>query len=240
MGIEAQRAAVMRHVGNAQLLAEFVEVESGKKDSRSELEHALRIARLTGAVLVIARLDRLSRNAAFLFNLQKSGVRFVCADLPEANEITIAVLAILAEHERRVMSERVRAALAVAKMRGSKIGNPRLHEHRNSDTRAATRKRMEAREQFAKDIQPIIADIVRSGITGQRAIARELNNRGFVTPWRRSWSAKQVKRYWPMGDDFALSASLPVSLGLLQQGPDGEDDARHNQCKGERNQDGQR
>src|SRR5713226_8632785 len=126
LGIEAQRKAVTDYLdgGNWQLLAEHVEVESGKRSDRPQLQAALAHAKATGATIVIAKLDRLARNVAFISNLMESGVDFVAADMPMANRLTVHVLAAVAEHEQEMISQRTKAALAAAKVRGVKLGNP--------------------------------------------------------------------------------------------------------------------
>ena len=126
LGLEAQRAAVSTYLngGKHVLLDEYVEVESGKRDDRPKLHKALKHCKVTGATLIIAKLDRLSRNARFLLELQESRVPFICADMPEANEMTIQILAVMAQHERKMISQRTKAALAAAKARGVKLGNP--------------------------------------------------------------------------------------------------------------------
>lgn len=103
------------------LIQSLKEVESGRDNSRPQLAKALEIARLTGATLVIAKLDRLSRNAAFLLALQESGVRFVATDIPDANELTVGIMALVAQQERQAISQR---ALRAEKPRGAKLGNP--------------------------------------------------------------------------------------------------------------------
>ena len=125
LGIESQRKAVEDYLngGRLELLAEYVEIESGKRSDRTELAKALGHANATGATLVIAKLDRLSRNVAFISNLMESGVEFVAADMPMANRLTVHVLAAVAEHEREMISQRTTAALAAAKARGVKLGN---------------------------------------------------------------------------------------------------------------------
>src|SRR5215207_5058697 len=124
LGLEAQRKAVADFLngGRWDLIAEFVEVESGKRDDRPKLAEALALCRLHNATLVIAKLDRLSRDAAFLLNLQKAGVRFVAADMPEANELVVGIMAVVAQAERKMISARTKAALAAAKARGVRLG----------------------------------------------------------------------------------------------------------------------
>src|SRR5918993_946126 len=126
LGLEAQRKTVEDFLngGRWDLIAEFVEVESGKRDDRPKLREAMAFCRLHNATLVIAKLDRLSRDAHFLLGLQKAGVRFVAADMPEANEMVVGILAVVAQAERKMISERTKAALAAAKARGKRLGTP--------------------------------------------------------------------------------------------------------------------
>ena len=126
MGLEAQQKAVRDYLnGDAwELVAEFVEVESGKKSDRPELARALEVCRRQKAKLVIAKLDRLSRNLAFIATMMESGVEFVAVDNPHASKLTLHILAAVAEHEREAISDRTRAALAAAKARGARLGTP--------------------------------------------------------------------------------------------------------------------
>lgn len=123
LGLEAQRAAVTGFISGAPIRAEYTEVESGKKNNRPELEKAIAHAKQDGATLIIAKLDRLSRNAGFIFALRDSGVDFICADMPDANTLTIGIFAVMAQHERELISKRTKDALAAKKARGEQIGN---------------------------------------------------------------------------------------------------------------------
>jgi len=126
LGLEAQEEAIARYCEQhgAERVKDFVEVESGKKNDRPELQKAIRAAKQHKAKLLVAKLDRLSRNAAFLLQLRDSKIEFVAADNPDANNLTIAILAVMAENEREMTSQRTKAALAAAKARGVKLGNP--------------------------------------------------------------------------------------------------------------------
>jgi len=128
LGLEAQREAVRAFMGGStrELAEAFTEIESGKHDDdRPQLARALDACRLTGAVLVIAKLDRLSRDAHFLLGLEKAGVEFVAADMPNANRLTVRLMAVIAQEEREMISARTKAALAAAKARGTKLGGNR-------------------------------------------------------------------------------------------------------------------
>jgi DNA invertase Pin-like site-specific DNA recombinase len=126
LGLEAQRKVIEDFAASrgAQVLARFTEVESGRKADRHELPKALHLAKVTGTTLMIAKLDRLSRNAAFLLALRDNGVRFVAVDMPEANDLTVGIMALVAHAEREAISRSTKEALAVARVRGLKLGNP--------------------------------------------------------------------------------------------------------------------
>lgn len=159
LGLEAHRKVIEEFAafGGAEVLARFTEVESGRKADRPELAKALHLAKVTGATLVIAKLDRLSRNAAFLLALRDSGVRFVAVDMPEANDLTVGIMALVAQAEREAISRRTKEALAVAKARGVKLGNPYGAEslRRGGKGGAALRATVAANaESFARDLAP--------------------------------------------------------------------------------------
>ena len=156
--------------------------------TRPQLQKALAACRRHKAKLVIAKLDRLSRNLAFIATLMDSGVAFVATDNPHANKLTVHILAAVAEHEREAISERTKAALAAAKRRGVKLGGPRLAAARKASIKA----RSEAAEAFAANVHPIIKEIQASGVTSMRGIARTLTARGVKTARGGDWSDVQV------------------------------------------------
>jgi DNA invertase Pin-like site-specific DNA recombinase len=190
LGLEAQRSAVAAYLdgGPWRLVAEHTEVESGKRADRPELAKALAACRKHKAKLVIAKLDRLSRNLAFIATLMDSGVEFVAVDNPHANKLTIHILAAVAQHEREAISERTKAALAAAKARGKRLGNPRLASVRKVAV-AANRKAADA---FAANVRPIIREIQASGVSSFQGIARALAARGVSTARGGRWTARMV------------------------------------------------
>lgn len=196
LGLEAQRRAVADFLagGSWRHVAELVEVESGSRDTRPRLAEALALCRLHGATLVIAKLDRLSRDAAFLLNLQKAGVRFVAADMPEANELVVGIMAVVAQAERKMISTRTKAALAAAKARGMRLGKPEnLTNQAVGQVRGRERQAQRARER-AQDLAPILADIRGAGAVSLRQIADALNARAVPAARGGTWTATQVRR----------------------------------------------
>jgi DNA invertase Pin-like site-specific DNA recombinase len=181
-GIAAQRKAVEDYLNGGQwkLVAEFTEVESGKRNDRPELEKALAACKKHKAKLVIAKLDRLSRNVHFISGLMERKVDFVACDMPSANAFMINVYAAVAQEERRMISDRTKAGLAAARARGVVLGNPKLA----ADNRAAAIERAEA-------LSPVLREL--AGLSA-RAAAAEFNKRGIATPTGAPWSAKTVIR----------------------------------------------
>ena len=196
LGLEAQRKAVADFLagGSWRHVAELVEVESGARDNRPRLSEAMALCRLHGATLVIAKLDRLSRDAAFLLNLQKAGVRFVAADMPEANELVVGIMAVVAQAERKMISARTKAALAAAKARGVRLGTPSNLANREAGQVHGRSRQAERARGRAQDLGPVIAAVRDAGAVSLRQIAAELNARGIPAARGGAWSAGQVLR----------------------------------------------
>lgn len=198
LGMEAQREAITRYLngGAWDLLAEFVEVESGRKDDRPELAKALNHCQMTGATLVIAKLDRLSRDLHFISSLQKAGIEFVACDMPTANKFTVHIFAALAEHEREMISQRTKSALAALKARGAKLGNP------GNLTKAAAEKgainastaRTAKADDFAAKIGPMVKAYQAEGMS-LNGIAAKLNADRILTARGKAgaWTPTAVK-----------------------------------------------
>jgi DNA invertase Pin-like site-specific DNA recombinase len=171
------------------LAAEYTEIESGKRsDNRPKLAAALAACRKLKAKLIVAKLDRLSRNVAFISALMSSGVEFVAADMPHANKMTLQVLAVFAEHERDMISARTKQALAAARERGVKLGGPNIAE---AARLGAASNRVNA-DRFAANTLPIIREIQASGVSTLRGVARALTARGIPSARGTSWSPVAV------------------------------------------------
>jgi DNA invertase Pin-like site-specific DNA recombinase len=191
LGLEAQQDAVRayaRSIG-ATIVASFTEVESGKKCNRPQLAAALESARRNGATLCIAKLDRLARNLAFVVNLMEAKVPFVCCDNPHATPLTIHIFAAIAEDEAKRISERIKAALTVAKRRGAKLGNP------NPDTaaRKGRKANLAAAAAHAEQILPLAERKRAAGKTLQE-IADYLSGKGLRTRRGLPWTSVAVMR----------------------------------------------
>lgn len=198
LGLAAQRTSIEAFAESrgATVAATFTEIESGRKADRPELAKALHHAKVTGATLLIARLDRLSRNAAFLLTLRDSGVRFIACDMPAANDLTVGIMALVAEAERELISQRTREALAAAKARGVRLGNPngaaalKRAGKGGEALQAAVARNADV---FARDLAPIVAEIRAEGHESLRAIAGELNERGVLTRRGATWGVSNVR-----------------------------------------------
>ena len=191
LGMEAQKQAVKKYlVGkDVDLISEFAEVESGKNTNRQELQKALKLCQRTKATLLIAKLDRLARNAGFLLSLRDAGVNFVAVDMPYANRMVIGVMALVAEQERELISERTKAGLAEAKRRGTRLGNPSPRVA----IKLAVESNLRRANKFAGELYPVVKQIQKSGVKSLRGIAECLSNRGFKTSNGKLFKAQSVK-----------------------------------------------
>jgi len=201
LGLEAQQAAVTSHIlsQGGQLAASYREVESGKVDQRGELLKAIAHAKRAKATLIVAKLDRLSRNAAFLLTLQESQLPLVFCDLPGANEFTIGIMALVAQNERKMISQRTKDALKAYKARGGLLGGARPGAHKLTAAEWAKGQRsgaiaMAQRAAAAySDIKPMMQEMRANGETFA-AIATKLTVMGHKTRNDKAWSATQVYR----------------------------------------------
>lgn len=191
-GIEVQKQSVARYLASmdCELLASFEEVESGGKNDRPQLQAAIQLAKNQKAILVIAKLDRLSRNAAFLLKLQDSGVDFICCDMPNADKFSVGILALLAQKERELISQRTKAGLAVAKQRGVVLGNPNA-----KDAWKLAQSAIQARKRtFVANAVKIIDSIRKTGVKTNVELADCLNKRGEKTAFGKDWTEASVRR----------------------------------------------
>lgn len=205
LGLEGQKAAVLDFVGqnSGKLIAEYVEVETGKNKDRLELQRAIAHAKRSKAKLVVAKLDRLARNVAFTSALMESGIDFLACDIPAANKFTIHILAAVAEHEAEQISQRTKTALAAAKRRGVKLGSARpghwagregkrlagLEKARQSAAKAHS----DAFDAEYSDLFPVVEQLRADGKSYQ-AIADTLNEQGHTTRRGKLWNRMQVHR----------------------------------------------
>lgn len=195
LGLEAQEAAISRYTATGSVLATFREVESGKRCDRPQLKAALDMCRQTGATLVIAKLDRLARNVHFISGLMESGVDFVACDMPTANRLTLHIMAAMAEHEGRMISDRTRSALAAAKGRGVMLGGYRGKGAPDAATREKASKTLtKAANNRAALLRPVLQELRASGCHSLASIADALNARSIAAPRGGAWSAMAVKR----------------------------------------------
>ncbi|OSI24346.1 recombinase family protein [Bradyrhizobium canariense] len=198
LGLDAQRETVRNYLndGQSSLVEAFTEVESGKRDDdRPQLAKALQTCRAYGAKLVIAKLDRLSRDAHFLLGLEKAGVDFVAADMPHANRLTVGIMAMVADEERRAISQRTKAALAAAKRRGVELGGDRGARLSGSARKAGRDAQTTRAIERAADLAPIIRDLQAGGVTSLSGVAKALTKCRVPTPRGLGrWSAVQVAR----------------------------------------------
>ena len=203
LGLEAQRKSVktFAQANDFQVLREFQDIESGKHNERPGLRHALEEARARKATLIIAKLDRLSRNASFIMALRDSKVDFIACDLPQANTLTVGIMALLAQQERELISSRTKAALDALRARGVKLGSPK-----NNLTDETRRKAAKTKREIAL---AAANGSLRHALTARKAgytlakIAQELNDSGRTARRGGPWTASQVARLLKMKEDKA-------------------------------------
>jgi DNA invertase Pin-like site-specific DNA recombinase len=235
LGLEAQQSTVRDHLDrtNRKLVAEFVEIESGTNPDRPKLSEALKLCRLTRSKLIVARLDRLARNVAFVSRLMEAGVDFEAVDFPQANRLTVHILAAVAEYEARLISERLKAALAAAKARGVKLGRP----HPGGCPAGLAKGRRVRSEKMAArtaDLAPVIAEIRAAGFLSAMAIARQLSARSIRPVRSDRWSSKsahallsrlrwgrsvsQARQAWHDSKQRWIASLAPVLFEVRQSG----------------------
>jgi len=187
LGLDAQREAVLRHITThaGKLIAEFCEIESGKRNDRPQLAAAIAAAKRAKATLIIAKLDRLARNVHFVSGLMESGVDFVAADNPHANKLMVHLLAAFAEHEREQISQRTKDALAAARARGVRLG-------RHGANCLAPANRAAAIDR-ARQLAPVLTELKSAGMSA-RQMAAELTARGVATTSGGRWHAQTILR----------------------------------------------
>jgi DNA invertase Pin-like site-specific DNA recombinase len=229
LGVEAQRETVRQWAAQrgASIVAEYVEAESGRKTQRPELDRAREHARRTGCTLVVAKLDRLTRNAAFLKTLQQDRIRIAFCDLPQVEgpqgKFLLGIMAEVAELEAGMTSQRTRAALAAAKARGVTLGSPRAaetirayHARRKAaglahDTSKATAEAQAVAAEGRMGALEAVRQVQAEGFDGKRAIAAELNRRGVASPRGKAWHptavARLLYRHLPRGGRSALTGT---------------------------------
>lgn len=198
LGLQAQKDAVNNYVNhkNGILLQEFREVESGKKNDRPMLHQAMEACRLYGATLLIAKLDRLSRDAVFLLQLQRGDVQFTAVDMPDANVMTIGIMALLAQQEREMISRRTKEGLSVLKAGGKKLGGWRKKSHRfnQDDIDKANLVRKEKESAYRSRIMPVIRDLRSTGLSYQK-ICNQLQELGIKTYHKKEkWNPNIVRK----------------------------------------------
>lgn len=195
LGLQAQKETVKNFIGSNNLVDEFTEIESGKNDKRTELLKAISFANSNNATLIIAKLDRLSRNAGFIFQLRDSKVDFVCCDIPDANTMTIGIFALLAQQERELISERTKKALQAKKANGYKLGKPENLSNSARLNSINTRIQNADNNENNKKAFALIQQMRKQNISYNK-IAMQLNEFGFKTSKGNDFFPMTVKQLY--------------------------------------------
>jgi DNA invertase Pin-like site-specific DNA recombinase len=195
LGLQSQKLTVNNFIGDNELIEEYTEIETGKNDKRIELQKAISTAKKNNATLIIAKLDRLSRNASFILALRDSNINFVCCDMPDANNFTIGIFALLAQQERELISDRTKKALQSKKDNGFKLGSPK------NLTDKSRQKSIEVRKQNASENENnikafgFIQSLKTQNLSLQQ-IANKLNEFGFTTSKGKTFHKVTVQRLY--------------------------------------------
>lgn len=197
LGLEGQQQSVMNclaHISDSKLITSFIEIESGKKDDRPQLNEALQLCKDNNYTLLIAKLDRLSRNVEFLFHIKNSGVEIHCVDLPQLNTLTLGIYATLAQHERELIGQRTKAALQAKKARGVKLGAPNaaFTDAMRLNALKAIQNKAQSNENTIRAVEAIRMKLQETKNLAH--IAAYLNEKHFQTAKGKAFKAEQVKR----------------------------------------------
>jgi DNA invertase Pin-like site-specific DNA recombinase len=195
LGMEAQKTLCENYVNdiNGEIISTYSEIKSGKENNRTELSKALDECKATGATLLVAKLDRLSREVEFIFNLRNSGVNFICSDMPDFNTLTLGIFAAIAQYERELTSERTINALKEKKKQGFKLGNPYLKTANNNSLKV--RKENAFNDENNRKAGALIISLRQSKITWKE-IAQKLNQNGFKTRRGCDFTQTQAQRLY--------------------------------------------
>lgn len=193
LGLEAQRASVLSFLNNRPLIGEFTDIETGKSDTRPQLLKAIELAKQSNSTLVIAKLDRLSRNLTFVSTLMDTKVKFICVDMPDANELTIHIFGALAQWERKRISERTKAAMAQLKNKGVKLGSP---QNFTESVRTMGPQKIKQQAEVNTNNQKArkVINLLSKNGKSLRQITLELNEAGFKTSRGKAFRPEQVRR----------------------------------------------
>lgn len=217
LGIEAQRSSVTNYLSGDRwkVVGEFVEVESGRNNHRPELQKAITTCRIHGATLVVSRLDRLARNAHFLLGLKEAGIEILCVDMPSANALTIGIMAMVAQEEARLISARTKAALAMAKQRGVKLGSPQpittMTQRNGRMASALIRQQRWAR--WVADVRPTVESMMRE-CGSLRRTALGLPHGEADTATSHSATACEINDMRDVRRLMDCSSGLPIGTGV--------------------------